>query len=95
VAPFQCIESHDHRRFINEFGELGLRDVVGEAYGNRERFYKEQPYVIGLYTGKGIPMLWHGQEFGENWACREADLAETSSSGRCTGSTSMTEVGRH
>jgi 1,4-alpha-glucan branching enzyme len=67
VAPFQYVESHDHRRFINEFGELGLRDVMGEAYGNRDRFHKEQPYVIGLYTGKGIPMLWNGQEFGENW----------------------------
>jgi 1,4-alpha-glucan branching enzyme len=67
VAPFQYLESHDHRRFINEFGEVGLRDLLGEAYGNRDRFYKEQPYVIGLYTGKGIPMLWQGQEFGENW----------------------------
>ena len=26
-----------------------------------------QPYVIALYTAKGIPMLWHGQEFAENW----------------------------
>ena len=26
-----------------------------------------QPFVIALYTGKGIPMLWNGQEFGENW----------------------------
>ena len=67
VAPFQYLESHDHRRFINEFGELAVRDLLGEAYGNRDRFYKEQPYVIGLYTGKGIPMLWQGQEFGENW----------------------------
>ena len=23
--------------------------------------------MIALYTGKGIPMLWHGQEFAENW----------------------------
>ena len=67
VAPFQYLESHDHRRFINEFGELAVRDLLGEAYGNRDRFFKEQPYVIGLYTGKGIPMLWQGQEFGENW----------------------------
>jgi 1,4-alpha-glucan branching enzyme len=67
VAPFQYLESHDHRRFINEFGETGVRDLLGEAYGNRDRFYKEQPYIIGLYTGKGIPMLWQGQEFGENW----------------------------
>ena len=26
-----------------------------------------QPYVIAMYMGKGIPMLWNGQEFGENW----------------------------
>jgi 1,4-alpha-glucan branching enzyme len=67
VAPFQYLESHDHGRFINEFGRLGLRDLLGERYGNRERFYKVQPYVIALYTAKGIPMLWHGQEFAENW----------------------------
>lgn len=67
VAPFQYLESHDHPRFINQFGELTLRDLLGEAYGNRERFYKMQPFVIALYTGKGVPMIWNGQEFGENW----------------------------
>ncbi|MDX0586888.1 alpha-amlyase [Sinorhizobium medicae] len=67
VAPFQYLESHDHGRFINEFGTMNLRDLLGERYGNRDRFYKMQPYVIALYTGKGIPMLWHGQEFAENW----------------------------
>jgi 1,4-alpha-glucan branching enzyme len=67
VAPFQYLESHDHRRFVNDFGVLGVQDLLGEAYGDRQRFYKEQPYIIGLYTGKGIPMLWQGQEFGENW----------------------------
>lgn len=67
VAPFQYTESHDHPRFVNLFGQLGLQDLLGEFYGNRERFYKVQPYVIALYTAKGIPMLWNGQEFGENW----------------------------
>ena len=67
VAPFQYFESHDHERFINQFGTLRLRDLLGERYGNRDRSYKIQPYVIALYTGKGIPMLWHGQEFAENW----------------------------
>jgi 1,4-alpha-glucan branching enzyme len=72
VAPFQYLESHDHRRFVNHFGELDVRDVLGEAYGDRDRFYyKEQPYIIALYTGKGIPMLWQGQEFGENWGLPE------------------------
>jgi 1,4-alpha-glucan branching enzyme len=67
VGPFQYIESHDHSRFINQFGTLSLRDLLGERYGNRDRYYKMQPYVIALYTGKGIPMLWQGQEFAENW----------------------------
>lgn len=67
VAPFQYLESHDHGRFINQFGTISLRDLLGERFGNRERFYKVQPYVIALYTAKGIPMLWHGQEFAESW----------------------------
>ena len=67
VAPFQYLESHDHSRFVNQFGTVNLRDLLGERYGNRERAYKMQPYVIALYTAKGIPMLWHGQEFAENW----------------------------
>jgi 1,4-alpha-glucan branching enzyme len=67
VAPFQYIESHDHSRFINQFGTLSLRDLLGERYGNRDQYYKMQPYVIALYTAKGIPMLWQGQEFAENW----------------------------
>ena len=67
VAPFQYLESHDHPRFINQFGELALRDLLSQAYGNRGRYYKMQPFIMALYTGKGIPMLWNGQEFGENW----------------------------
>jgi 1,4-alpha-glucan branching enzyme len=67
VAPFQYLESHDHSRFVNQFGTVNLRDLLGERYGNRDRAYKMQPYVIALYTAKGIPMLWHGQEFAENW----------------------------
>jgi 1,4-alpha-glucan branching enzyme len=68
VAPFQYLESHDHGRFINQFGSSGIRDLLGEYYGNRDFYYKLQPFVIALYTGKGIAMLWQGQEFGENWA---------------------------
>ena len=67
VAPFQYFESHDHSRFINQFGHLATRDLLGEFYGDRSRFFKMQPYIIALYTAKGIPMLWSGQEFGENW----------------------------
>lgn len=75
VAPFQYFESHDHRRFINVFGEIESRDLIGEAYGNRDLFYRVQPYVIALYTAKGIPMLWQGQEFVENWGVPDAGIA--------------------
>lgn len=68
VAPFQYIESHDHSRFITRFGQERLHDLLSQPYGNRDAFYKTQPYVIALYTAKGIPMLWHGQEFAENWS---------------------------
>ncbi|MEA2181391.1 MAG: hypothetical protein QOF69_576 [Solirubrobacteraceae bacterium] len=75
VAPFQYLESHDHRRFINTFGELETHDLIGEAYGNRDLFYKVQPYVIALYTAKGIPMLWQGGEFLENWGVPDSGVA--------------------
>jgi 1,4-alpha-glucan branching enzyme len=75
VAPFQYLESHDHRRFINTFGELETRDLIGEAYGNRDLFYKVQPYIIALYTAKGIPMLWQGGEFLENWGVPDSGVA--------------------
>ena len=74
VAPFQYFESHDHSRFINRFGEERLRDLLDQPYGNRNLFYKTQPYVIALYTCKGIPMLWHGQEFAENWSVPSGGL---------------------
>lgn len=68
VAPFQYIESHDHSRFVNRFGEEPFRDLLDLRYGDRGNFFKTQPFVIALYTAKGIPMLWHGQEFAENWS---------------------------
>jgi 1,4-alpha-glucan branching enzyme len=68
VAPFQYFESHDHSRFISRIAPGPIRDLLGETLGDRSQFYRLQPYVIALYTAKGIPMLWHGQEFGENWS---------------------------
>ena len=67
VAPFQYIETHDHSRFITRFAPGQLQDLLEQQYGDREQSYKVQPYIIALYTAKGIPMLWQGQEFGENW----------------------------
>jgi len=68
VNVFQYIESHDHSRLITQFGLSNEFDVLGQAFGDRGRWYKLQPYVIGLYTCKGIPMLWNGQEIGENYS---------------------------
>jgi maltooligosyltrehalose trehalohydrolase len=65
VAPFQYIETHDHSDFICSFGIVGGGSDI--LLGNRSQFYKTQPYAIALYTCQGIPMLWQGQEFGENY----------------------------
>src|SRR6185437_1589597 len=35
--------------------------------GDRRLWYMLQPYLIALLMSKGIPMLWQGQEFGENY----------------------------
>src|SRR5690606_8679121 len=35
--------------------------------GNRAHWYRVQPYLIASLAAKGIPMLWQGQEFGENY----------------------------
>jgi 1,4-alpha-glucan branching enzyme len=67
VAPFQYIETHDNPRFLARIAKTAVKDLIGEPLGDRSQFYRLQPYVIALYTGKGIPMLWQGQEFGENY----------------------------
>jgi 1,4-alpha-glucan branching enzyme len=69
AAPFQYIDSHDHSRFLNRIAPAGAdRDLLGEPLGDRSFFFRIQPYVIALYAAKGIPMLWQGQEFAENWS---------------------------
>ena len=73
-APLQYIENHDHSRFLCEFG-LRQRDLNSLfAEGNRARWYKLQPYLIALFAAKGVPMLWQGQEFGENYFLPEGGL---------------------
>jgi maltooligosyltrehalose trehalohydrolase len=65
-TALQYIENHDHERFICHFGTLFQDDPLFQE-GKRDLWYKVQPYLIGLFTAKGIPMLWQGQEFGENY----------------------------
>ncbi|WP_339137752.1 MAG: alpha-amylase family glycosyl hydrolase [Candidatus Electrothrix sp. GW3-4] len=67
VAPFQYVETHDNPRQLARIAPSELRDLIGERYGDRSRFYLLQPYAIGQFMGKGVPMLWQGQELGENW----------------------------
>lgn len=65
VAPFQYLETHDHSQLIVAGGTVG-----GDGYfpaGDRSRFYKLQPFAIALYTIQGVPMLWQGQEFADNY----------------------------
>lgn len=74
-APLQYIENHDHSRFVCEFGLQQRDQDYLFAEGNRNaNWYKVQPYLIGLLPAKGIPMLWQGQEFGENYFLPENGL---------------------
>lgn len=65
-TALQYIENHDHKRFICNF-KMIIKDneLLGE--GSRDVWYKIQPYLMGLFTSKGIPLLWQGEEFGENY----------------------------
>jgi maltooligosyltrehalose trehalohydrolase len=65
----QYIENHDHERFVCNFGRIN-RDRTGNwlyEEGDRSRWYMVQPYLIALLMSQGIPMLWQGQELGENY----------------------------
>jgi 1,4-alpha-glucan branching enzyme len=65
-TALQYIENHDHERFLCHFGILSKDGELFQE-GDRNRWCKVQPYLIGLFTAKGVPMLWQGQEFGENY----------------------------
>jgi maltooligosyltrehalose trehalohydrolase len=76
-TALQYIENHDHARFVCNFrtavnGHEAFNDLFRE--GDRTRWYKVQPYLIGLLTAKGIPLLWQGQEFGENYWLPDAGM---------------------
>jgi maltooligosyltrehalose trehalohydrolase len=70
-SALQYIENHDHSRFVCNFGTVvrDPNDLLKE--GDRSLWFKIQPYLIGLFTAKGIPLLWQGQEFAENYSIPE------------------------
>jgi len=66
VAPFQYLESHDHSQLITFVG-VTQDDPFDVPFGDRSKFFKLQPFAIALFTCQGIPMLWQGQEFADNY----------------------------
>jgi maltooligosyltrehalose trehalohydrolase len=67
-AGLQYIENHDHSRFICEFGIQNPGDPNTLWHGDPGNWYHLQPYLIGLLTAKGIPLLWEGQEFLQTYS---------------------------
>jgi maltooligosyltrehalose trehalohydrolase len=68
-TALQYIENHDHERFLCNFGLSNLDEAGNPLFqeGDRGRWYMLQPYLIALLMSKGIPMLWQGEEFAENY----------------------------
>ena len=64
-TALQYIENHDHSRFICNFSTVTGDELLWQ--GDRSLWYKLQPYLIGTLMAKGIPLLWQGQEFTENY----------------------------
>jgi 1,4-alpha-glucan branching enzyme len=64
VAPFQYLNSHDHSHLSVFTGTTGSGSWPP---GDRSRFWKIQPLAIALYTCQGIPMLWEGEEFNDDF----------------------------
>jgi maltooligosyltrehalose trehalohydrolase len=67
VAPVQYLNSHDHSWLITNFGLLPPLAADDIRFGDRSRFYELQPFAIALLSCRGVPMLWEGEEFGENY----------------------------
>jgi 1,4-alpha-glucan branching enzyme len=73
-SALQYIENHDHERFVNHFGTLGVQNDLFRE-GDRSQWFKVQPYLIALFCAQGLPMLWQGQEFGENYWVPDGGVA--------------------
>lgn len=73
-SAFQYLENHDHSRFLTNFGIVrGDEPLFDKA--DRSKWYKVQPYLIALFTGKGIPLLWQGQELAADNVIPERGFA--------------------
>jgi 1,4-alpha-glucan branching enzyme len=68
-TALQYIENHDHERFMCNFGLYNPDEAGNPLFqeGDRWRWYMLQPFLIAILMSKGIPMLWQGEEFAENY----------------------------
>lgn len=73
-TAFQYLENHDHSRFLTHFGIVAGDDPLF-VKADRSRWFKLQPYLIALFTGKGIPLLWQGQELAADNVVPERGFA--------------------
>ena len=73
-TALQYIENHDHSRFICRFGLVTVDRNELFVEGDRRNSARLQPYLIALLTAKGIPFLWQGQEFCENYSLPESGV---------------------
>jgi maltooligosyltrehalose trehalohydrolase len=64
VTPFQYLNSHDHSHLIVFAGTTGSGAFPP---GDRSRYWRLQPLAIALYTSQGVPMLWEGEEFADDY----------------------------
>ncbi len=71
VAPVQYLETHDHNRLIAGFG-LESKNPKDLPLGNRDLAFRLQPFAVALYTCRGVPMLYQGQEFAENYVLTDS-----------------------
>ena len=79
-TALQYLENHDHERFICNFGLINPDTTNNWLFleGDRSRWYMLQPYLIALLMSKGIPMLWQGEEFAENYFLPDTGLGRVS-----------------
>ncbi len=75
-AGLQYIENHDHERFLCNFGTRNPDEAQNPLFaeGDRSRWYMLQPYLICLLMSKGLPMLWQGEEFAENYFLADSGM---------------------
>ncbi len=71
-VPTLYLSNHDHSTVTARAGE---RDNPNgrENLGTLNAWWRIQPYLIGLFTSTGVPLVPNGQEFAEDYLLPEND----------------------